>query len=67
MTYVGDKAIGVSTEVSRFLIENLKVKKDKVITVFNGVDVKQLSPLSAEEDECLRQRWGIKWSVSGMD
>lgn len=60
MTYVGDKAIGVSTEVSRFLIENLKVKKDKVITVFNGVDVKQLSPLSAEEDECLRQRWGIK-------
>ena len=49
MTYVGDKAIGVSTEVSDFLVNKLLVPADKVTTIFNGVDEKQLTDLSSEE------------------
>ena len=60
MTFVGDKAIGVSTEVSNFLVEKLKVKKNRVVTIFNGVDEKQLSPLSVEEKESLRERWNVE-------
>ncbi len=36
-TYVGDMAIGVSTEVSEFLHNRLKVPKSKIRTVLNGV------------------------------
>ncbi len=36
-TYAGDMAIGVSTEVSRFLYEGLRVSKHKIRTVLNGV------------------------------
>ncbi len=60
MTFVGDKAIGVSTEVSNFLVEKLRVNKSKVVTIFNGVDEKQLLPLSVEEKESLRERWNVK-------
>ncbi len=36
-TYVGDIAIGVSTEVSKFLHEGLRVSRHKIRTVLNGV------------------------------
>lgn len=36
-TYVGDMAIGVSTEVSEFLYKKLSVSKDKICTILNGI------------------------------
>ncbi|MBQ1311676.1 MAG: glycosyltransferase family 4 protein [Blautia sp.] len=60
MTYAGDRAIGVSTEVSTYLVEKLQVPKEKVCTVFNGVDEKRLLPLCSGEKEQLYRKWGIR-------
>lgn len=60
MTYVGDAAIGVSTEVSQFMIDKLGVPKQKVVTVLNGVDPNKLQPLSDSE----RRRFMNKYRIS---
>lgn len=60
MTFVGDCAIGVSSDVSRFLIEKLCVPKEKVVTVLNGVNIKELTPLNEQEIQNLRSKWNIK-------
>lgn len=59
MTYVGDKAIGVSTEVSNFLAEKLEIPKSKIVTICNGVDEKLLQPLTPREKQSLLQKWDI--------
>ncbi len=61
MTFVGDKAIGVSTSVSEFMIDKLDVPSEKVVTILNGVDNKKLFPLSEEE----RIELGTKYFVGG--
>lgn len=59
LTFPGNMAIGVSTEVSRFLIEKLRISSSKVTTVLNGVNDELLLPLSKEEiDEC-KHKWNI--------
>ena len=58
-TYAGDKAIGVSTEVSDFLVEKLDVPRNKVITICNGVDEKQLSLLIDDEKQSLHKNWSV--------
>lgn len=58
-TYSGDKAIGVSTEVSEFLIDKLKVKAKKVTTVLNGVDNEKLLPLSDDEKKAIKEKYNI--------
>lgn len=59
MTYVGRCAIGVSTDVSSFMIEKLRIPKEKVVTVLNGVDDKRLVPLENWEMEEIRNCWNI--------
>lgn len=59
MTDTGDMAIGVSSEVSRFMIEKLGIQKEKVVTIYNGVDCDELGELSQEEKERLRRKWEI--------
>lgn len=61
LTFVGDKAIGVSTSVSEFMIDKLDVPSEKVVTILNGVDNKKLFPLSEEE----RIELGTKYFVWG--
>ena len=43
MAYVGDRAIGVSKEVTEFMVRKLKVPEYKCVTICNGVDDKTLS------------------------
>ena len=59
MTFVGEKAIGVSSEVSEFLVKKLRIPAQKVVTVLNGVDESKLLPLSAQEKAVLHQKWDI--------
>lgn len=59
LTFVGEKAIGVSTDVSNFLIEKLKIPTDKVTTVLNGVDNTKLIKLTEEEKSSLKKQWEI--------
>ena len=59
LTFVGDRAIGVSLDVSNFMIDKLKVPANKVVTVPNGVDETKLAPLSAEEIAEQKQLWNI--------
>ncbi len=58
-TFVGDRAIGVSSEVSGFLIRDLRIPEEKVVTVLNGVDEKQLLPLSEAEKEEIYEKWDL--------
>ncbi len=58
-TYAGNKAIGVSTEVSEFLINKLKVRADKVTTVLNGVNNEKLLPLSDDEKKAIKEKYNI--------
>lgn len=60
MTYVGDKAIGVSTEVSDFLVEKLKVPHKKVVTICNGVDEMQLQKLTLDEERIIKRKWSLE-------
>lgn len=59
MTFTGDKAIGVSTEVSKFMINGLNVPSDKVVTICNGVNEGDLVPTTAAEKKELRLRYQI--------
>ena len=59
LTFVGEKAIGVSSDVSNFLIEKLKVPSDKVATILNGVDNTKLLRMTEEEKICVKKEWGI--------
>jgi glycosyltransferase involved in cell wall biosynthesis len=60
MTFVGDAAIGVSTEVSKFMEEKLKVTNNKITTIMNGVDVDNLLPLNAVEKLNIKKEWNIE-------
>ena len=58
-TFIGKRAIGVSTDVSDVIVKKLNVPASKVSTVFNGVDDLRLSLLSAQERDEIRKEWGI--------
>ena len=59
-TFPGDCAIGVASETSDFLIQGLKVPKEKVVTVLNGVDKKQLRELSLQEKAAVFRKCIVK-------
>lgn len=59
LTLPGKYAIGVSTDVSNFLIEKLRIKPQRVVTVLNGVDQTKLLPLTDQEKNAVRQEWNI--------
>ena len=51
MSFMGERAIAISSEARRFMIEKLRLPAQKIVTVFNGADYSQLAPLSPEERE----------------
>lgn len=59
MTYSGDMSIGVSSEVTAFMIEKLKIHKKKVVTIYNGVNCEELKYLDRREKDLLRKKWRI--------
>ena len=59
MTFSGDRAIGVSTEASSFIVDKLGIPQSKVVTILNGVDEKKLIPLSLQEKTELREKWNL--------
>ena len=59
MTFPGDKAIGVSSEVSQFMINQLRIPEERVVTVLNGVDEKKLFPLNFHEVHTIKKAWNI--------
>lgn len=62
LTFVGDKAIGVSTDVSDFLVEKLKIQRDKVVTVLNGVvnPIEKGNILDFNDVFKLKSEWNIQ-------
>lgn len=59
MTFVGKKAIGVSTEVREFLVNRLRIPESKTVTVLNGVDPEKLLPLTEDEKKEIKSAWSI--------
>ena len=59
MTCVGDKAVGVSSDCSSFLIEKLKIPAKKTVTILNGVNENELSLLSDEEKNKIFEKYHI--------
>lgn len=59
LTFHGECAIGVSTEVSNFLVEKLGVPSDEVVTVLNGVDDRKLEIPSLEQIKLIKREWDI--------
>lgn len=63
MTYTGDKAIGVSSEVSEFMVNELNTPVDKTVTICNGVDESDLAPVTIAEKKELRLKYQIPENV----
>ena len=60
LSFGGDINIGVSTEVSDFLIDKLKFKPEKVVTVLNGTkDPLEDGPMTNEEMKLVKKEWEI--------
>lgn len=53
------KYISVSKSLTDFLINHLKINKNKIITIFNGVDTNKFKPRSFKEKSALRRTFGI--------
>lgn len=58
-TFIGAKAIGVSTDVSNSLVDDLKISSEKVVTVLNGVDERALLPMQKNEVNMVKNEWNI--------
>ena len=43
-TYTGERTIAISTEVEECCIKQLKIKRNKITKVYNGVDKRKLTP-----------------------
>lgn len=57
----GEKVIAISDAVREHLVNDLKVKKDKVVLINNGIDIKKFdTPVSDKEKTAYRLRIGIK-------
>ena len=59
MSFMGERAIAISSDARRFMIEKMRLPASKIVTVFKGVDSSQLAPLSAEEREQVFQKLGL--------
>jgi glycosyltransferase involved in cell wall biosynthesis len=55
----GDKAIAISAETRKYLIENYKVLPSKICVVYNGVDESYFIPPSEEDYWKARQSFGL--------
>ena len=58
-TFIGKKAIGVSTDVSDFMINDLKIDPVNVVTVLNGVDDSMLLPVQEAEKKQIKKEWNV--------
>lgn len=58
LTFVGDKAIAISGEVKKFLLEKLNIPERKIATVYNGVQ-KIEKTMSSELQLATKEKWGI--------
>lgn len=58
-TFVGKKAIAVSTDVKNYLVNDLKISSEKVVTVLNGVDESVLFPMQEIEINQVKNEWAI--------
>lgn len=57
----GKKVIAISDAVREHLVNDLKVKKDKVVLINNGIDIKKFGiPVSDKEKNAYKSRIGIK-------
>ena len=59
LTYTGQRAISISTEVEECLIKQLKINKDKISKVYNGVDRTKLTPWTTQHKNEERLKLGI--------
>ena len=60
LSFGGDINIGVSSDVSDFMINKLKFKADTVITVCNGVNNPLLEgPITSAEIDSIKHEWDI--------
>ncbi|PIP68613.1 MAG: hypothetical protein CO035_01095 [Candidatus Omnitrophica bacterium CG_4_9_14_0_2_um_filter_42_8] len=65
----GDRVIAISDAVKENLINYFGVNKDKVLMIYNGIEIKKfLKDFSEDEKDKLKDRFGIKrdYSVIGM-
>lgn len=57
----GERVIAISDAVREHLVNDLKVKKEKVVLINNGIDIKKFDmPVSEKEKNAYRSRIGIK-------
>lgn len=63
LTFMGEEAIGVSSEVSRFMVEKLRLPKERVTTVFNGIDTRTIYPLESSEKKRVCNKFAIGGGV----
>ncbi|GAA3645865.1 glycosyltransferase [Asaccharospora irregularis] len=54
---MGNKIVAVSEEVRQNLIVNFSVRKEKVITIHNGIDIKRVKVIASSK---CREEFGIK-------
>ena len=57
----GNRVIAISEAVYEDLVQNFRVKKDRVSLIYNGIDVKRfLKDFSEEERDSLKDHFGIR-------
>ncbi len=55
----GRKVIAISEPVRRHLIEDFKVRPERVVLIRHGIDLKRFTPRSQHEKTALRHFWSI--------
>lgn len=54
-----NRVIGVSEELTEYLASEVKVKRKKLLTIINGVDVHKFRPLNSEQRKKLKEKIGL--------
>lgn len=57
LTFIGDRAIAISSDVRTLLINKFNIPHDKITTIQNGVRI--IPPLTSEQIEHQKATWGI--------
>lgn len=60
MTFHGKCAIVVSSDLRESLVSDLKIRREDVMVVYNGVDPGRYEPLTVDEARDVRDRLGIR-------
>ena len=58
-SYLMDRFIGVSEELTRYLAVTVKVSQKKLLTIINGIDTAKFVPVSESQRKKLRERLGL--------